>query len=64
MSVRTAGPIGGKLRSDVSGYLLAAQQVRRGYDVECERCGQFCDEGPGPCIAEQPTSHGAGVSYE
>lgn len=51
----------GLFRSDVQGYMLAASQVRRGYDVECDRCGQFCDEGYGPCD-KQPTSHDAGVS--
>lgn len=37
------------MRSDLSGYAMAASQVRRGYDVECDRCGKFCDTGPGPC---------------
>lgn len=26
-----------------------AGQIRRGYDVECPRCGEFCDTGSGPC---------------
>ncbi|WP_421680574.1 hypothetical protein [Stenotrophomonas bentonitica] len=37
------------MRSDLSGYAVAASQVRRGYDMECDRCGTFCDTGPGPC---------------
>lgn len=42
-------PVGEHMRSDLSGYAVTASQVRRGYDVECDRCGKFCDEGPGPC---------------
>lgn len=42
-------PVGKLMRSDLTGYAVAASQVRRGYDVECNRCGKFCDEGPGPC---------------
>ncbi|HFF3759560.1 TPA: hypothetical protein ACGCNR_001544 [Stenotrophomonas maltophilia] len=42
-------PVGEPMRSDLSGYAVTASQVRRGYDVECDRCGKFCDEGPGPC---------------
>jgi|GEM_PF-1363357 len=42
-------PVGEPMRSDLSGYAVTASQVRRGYDVECGRCGKFCDEGPGPC---------------
>lgn len=41
--------LGEAMRSDLSGYTVAASQVRRGYDVECDRCGKFCDTGPGPC---------------
>ncbi|MGE8270339.1 hypothetical protein [Stenotrophomonas geniculata] len=44
-----AQAVGEPMRSDLSGYAVAASQVRRGYDVECDRCGKFCDEGPGPC---------------
>lgn len=48
--------IGEVMRSDLSGYAVAASQVRRGYDVECDRCGKFCDTGPGPCqqVGEVP----------
>lgn len=46
-------PIGAPVVSDLSGYAVAASQVRRGYDVECDRCGKFCDEGPGPCQPAQ-----------
>jgi len=53
-----AQPSKGDGVSDLSGYLSAASQVRRGYDVECSHCGGFCDDGQGPC--EQP-SKGEGV---
>lgn len=49
------------MRSDLSGYAVAASQVRRGYDVECDRCGKFCDEGPGPC---QPVGPEPSIDYE
>lgn len=46
-------PVRQPMRSDLSGYAVAASQVRRGYDVECDRCGKFCDVGPGPCQPAQ-----------
>ncbi len=49
VEARDRQSVGEHMRSDLSGYAVAASQVRRGYDVECDRCGKFCDEGPGPC---------------
>lgn len=65
----------GLFRSDVQGYMLAVSQVRRGYDEVCGQCGEFCDDGQGPCVSVRidhsqgphlilTTSHGAGVSDE
>ncbi|WP_423176287.1 MULTISPECIES: hypothetical protein [unclassified Stenotrophomonas maltophilia group] len=51
-------PVGEPVVSDLSGYAVAASQVRRGYDVECDRCGKFCDEGPGPCQPAQDVDLG------
>jgi len=30
-----------------------AAMIRRGYDVECQICGQWCDTGNGPCTTAQ-----------
>ncbi|MCO7468881.1 hypothetical protein NJG16_02230 [Stenotrophomonas maltophilia] len=55
-------PVGELVISDLSGYAVAASQVRRGYDVECGRCGKFCDEGPGPCQPAQAVDFGAVIA--
>jgi len=51
-------PVEQPMRSDLSGYVVAAAQVRRGYDVECTYCGKFCDAGPGPCqpVGQEPVA--------
>lgn len=56
--------VGEVMRSDLSGYAMAASQVRRGYDVACDRCGKFCDAGFGPCQQAGEVQGGARAQFE